>query len=192
MFKSATWLLSAAYLLVIAVFILIVRDPSHNLHPAEAYKDNVILAAVGVATALFVVAIFLERSLAVMNALLFGDELRDAHLARVDSASADAETKATADARVAAAMSKKERMRLLVGFIAGLLISAGGIRTLGGLVAAPNPTDWLFEPMDVLLTAGLLAGGSNGLAYLIQVFSDRLADRAPSEQSQVNALVVTT
>jgi hypothetical protein len=189
MFKSATWLLSAAYLLVIAVFILIVRDPSHNLHPAEAYKDNVILAAVGVATALFVVAVFLERSLAVMNSLLFGDEQRAAHLA---ARSAKPALAVAGQAQVAETMSKKERLRLLVGFIAGLLISAGGIRTLGGLVAAPNPADWLFEPMDVLLTAGLLAGGSNGLAYLIQVFSDRLADRAPSEQSQVNALVVTT
>jgi hypothetical protein len=187
--RSAGWLLTAAFLFVIALFIVTVWQPNHYLHPGEPYKENVIQAAVGVATALFVVAVFLERSLAVVNALLFGDEHREAALMQ---SSADEMVAAAATEKLAHVMGKKERVRLLVGFIAGLLISAAGIRTLAGLVSNTDHADWLFEPMDVLLTAGLLAGGSNGLALLIQIFTDRLGDSAATPESRVNARVTTT
>lgn len=187
--KSANWLLGAAFIFVIAIFILIVWEPSHYLHPAEPYKENMLEAAAGVATALFAVAVFMERGLAVLNSLLFADEHR---VASVLAADADPAVAATGAVKLNEVMSKRERLRLLIGFIVGIFISAAGIRTLAGLVSSATHADWLFEPMDVLLTAGLLAGGSNGLALLIQVFTDRLADNANSQSSRLKALVTTT
>ncbi len=187
--KYANWLLGAAFVLVIAIFILTVRDPGHYLQAAEPFKANMIEAAAGVATALFVVAAFMERGLAVVNSLLFGDEQR---AAIIQLSSTDDTTVTAGVVNLAEVMGKKERLRLLVGFVVGLLTSAAGIRTLAGLVDPTTPTDWLFEPMDVLLTAGLLAGGSNSLALLAQVFKDKLRGEAGAPSSRLRTLLATT
>ena len=187
--KYANWLLAVSFVLVISVFILTVRDPDHLLSAGEPYKGNMIEAAAGVATALFVVAAFMERGLAVVNSLLFGDEQR---AATIQLSSTDAAIASAGIVNLAEVMGKKERLRLLLGFIVGLLISAAGIRTLAGLVTATEPSDWLFEPMDVLLTAGLLAGGSNGLALLAQIFKDKLRGDANTPTSRLRALLATT
>lgn len=183
--KAAGWLLGVAFALVVLIFILITID--NPLGGAQPYKQPILESALSVVTSLFVVALLIERSLAIVNSLIWGEEQRKVELQLVDG-----KDKADARKSLAEVMAKKERLRLLLGFVAALFVSAVGIRTLQGLVELSAPSA-LFYPVDVLLTAGLLAGGSNGLAFLIQFLKDMMT-RDPSKPAPTlrSRLVTTT
>lgn len=68
------------------------------------------------------------------------------------------------------------RFALRLGFILGVAVSAVGVRTLEGLLApgALPPTlspfhQTAFHTLDVLLTGGVIAGGSDAIHKLIQL-----------------------
>ena len=72
-----------------------------------------------------------------------------------------------------------QKRALWASFVAGLLISLAGLRCLAGLVQL-QPADgtviepfqkFLFHFVDVLLTGGLIAGGSEGLHKIAQVYA---------------------
>lgn len=80
---------------------------------------------------------------------------------------------APALAAVEAVDAKRERARLLLGFAAAFMISAAGARTLIELIDTTKATLTPFGTMvDIMLTAGLLAGGSNALAKLVEVLQE--------------------
>ncbi|HEY0026291.1 MAG TPA: hypothetical protein VGC35_00295 [Allosphingosinicella sp.] len=159
---------------------------------AAKYVGNISDAAASLVASLTIIAVIMERALAVINSawlaeeseaaraqmrsaltraallqkapagLLSADDIRDV-LTDVDTAVAD-------DAAVEA---KKKRIRVVVGFLFGLAISAAGVRSLAALVE-PDPTDVLsqinlFNAVDIVVTAALLAGGSDGMAKLAQL-----------------------
>ncbi len=71
-----------------------------------------------------------------------------------------------------------QKFAMRAGFAAGLLVSVAGLRCLEGLVelkaSAANISDlqrFLFQLVDVMLTGGLIAGGSEGLHKLSQIYS---------------------
>jgi hypothetical protein len=106
------------------------------------------VAAATTVTALLAVTLFVERAMAVFNAIVFGEEHRqaEAKLLGGDFAQGAEEMKAV--------LGKKERMRLFGSFIAGAFISAAGVRTLSGLLHVTDPsTNPFFLPVDVVLTA---------------------------------------
>ena len=80
-----------------------------------------------------------------------------------------------------AAVQQKSGTRgwaLWAGLVMGLAISLAGMRTLNSLVT-PDSYALLsvdqknfFDLVDVLITAGLISGGSNGLHSILQVFID--------------------
>ena len=144
---------------------------AHRAGGGLEYSDDMLEEGGKVAGALFVVAVFLERSLAVLNGLWSGDPVRRARAALATDRAAGLMLMAEADLW-------KERVRLAVGFLFALLISAAGARTLEGLMAAPEAGDQraLFHGVDMVLTAGLLAGGSNGLAQLIELLKAQVQD----------------
>jgi len=149
---------------VLAVAIVAVALLAHQAGGGSAYKDDMFTEGAKVAGALFVVAVFLERSMAVVNGLWASEPVRSARARLVRGGSG-------ALAQLQAIDTSKERVRLALGFVAALVVSAAGVRTLEGLMAAPSGGDQrtLFYGVDMLLTAGLLAGGSNGLALIIDV-----------------------
>jgi len=101
-------------------------------------KDFLWGAATSVVTGLLVTTLLVERSVAVFNALLFGDQQRGAELQLMglrEPASASAAAEA-----VAAVHKAKERLRLLLSFGAGLFVSVAGVRTLGGLMVTSVST----------------------------------------------------
>ncbi|WP_316395237.1 hypothetical protein [Bradyrhizobium sp. 33ap4] len=110
-----------------------------------------------------------------INDLLFGEEQQTADAAFFASESA------TARQALVEVSSKREATRLAVGFLFGLLVSGAGPRTLEALLdLSPVPPlqlsgshRTLFYGVDVVLTAGLLAGGSNGLAVIIEILKKR-------------------
>jgi len=88
--------------------------------------------------------------------------------------------------------SQTQRIALWSGLTLGLLISAAGLRTLQALVdpealsRLPKTQVVVFHLVDVLLTGGLIAGGSEGIHKLTQVYSNFMeatAQRAKGEAS---------
>lgn len=151
--------------------------------------DAMAIAASKVLGGLFAIALVLERALAVVNDLLFGQERANAEqmlaAVRIERQAAPPGTAAAAAgaAKVVPALraveevdTKREQMRLLVGLAAGFFVSAAGIRTLGDL-APDAQLDTFQSIVDIGLTAGLLAGGSNGLAKLIDILHGQAQQR---------------
>jgi hypothetical protein len=150
----------------------------NNLVGPLSYKGNMVLAGTSVIGALLIVTLFVERSMGVLNALLFGERQRNVELQLSQATTLDEQAPAAKE--LATLLGFKERLRLLLGFAAGLFVSAAGIRTLAGLVD-PVPNSALFNQVDIVLTAGLIAGGSNGLAFLLQLLKDIVI--APAENA---------
>jgi hypothetical protein len=141
------------------------------------YVDDMYAAGSRVAGALFVTALFLERSLAVVNGLVFPQERR----LRIQTEDPGVTGAALLEAEqaLAAVKADQDRLRLLLGFIAALFVSAAGARTLGALMTMPPKPplplhDELFHTVDIVLTAGVLAGGSSGIAAIIDIISKQM------------------
>ena len=127
--------------------------------------------------------------MAVVNEMVFGERARQAELQRMQAVAQNDDTTA-AEQNIKAVMDSKARLRVLLSFVAGLFISGAGVRTLQGLMVTTAtvggattqlPLGPLFVPVDVLMTAGLIAGGSQGLAFLAQVLKDMAAPPPEAE-----------
>jgi hypothetical protein len=79
---------------------------------------------------------------------------------------------------VAAYSARTKQIALQFGFLLGVLISLAGIRVLSELVApeslaaAPAPQRSFFHCVDVFVSGGLIAGGSDGIHQIMAVYSD--------------------
>ena len=137
-----------------------------KLTGALVYYDDMLGAGTKVAGALFVTAVLLERSLAVLNSLLSTEEERAASMGFVDAEMVRI---------LAAAKVREANVRLAVGFLVAVFVSAAGIRALEPLVKSvpAGAHSTFFYTVDVVITAGLLAGGSNALAEIIDIFKAR-------------------
>jgi hypothetical protein len=164
----------------------------------------------------FLIALFLERALEVFVNTWRGPDAADLDqtvqnqkqalakleaLSEVERAGRQQEL-TTAQADLAAAnlalakyKSGTQRIALWTGLILGLLISAVGIRTLQtfveptwGSTSAQSPQVAAFHLVDVLLTGSLLAGGSEGIHKLTQVYTNFMEASAKlaKERGQTN------
>jgi hypothetical protein len=185
------------------------------------FQSGVTTKAGELVASLFVITVFVERSLAVLNDIWFGeqrelqerklqtageqfvltrrrlDEARathemliqgtapaDAHLLQARTTalqSLDAERQrlveridqlslaiTTGTEAVTKIEAEQDRLRLRLGFLFALLISAAGVRTLESLLlvsAAKLAGEqlWVLHALDMVLTAGLITGGSSGV-----------------------------
>ncbi len=144
--------------------------------PPFSLADNMAVAGATAIGNLLVVSLVLERALAVFNQLFFGDEIVDARQTMIN----DPTSGALDDVDV-----KRERARLILGLAAGFFVSAAGVRTLANLVATKPANFTPFQTaMDICLTAGLLAGGSNALAKLVDVLKERAAQNVSTSRLQ--------
>lgn len=169
--------------LILAVTVAALAWFAKDIPVALPLAANAAVAASAVVASLFTVALLLERALAAFNDLLFGQERSDAQQQLV-AARAPSPAQAGAAPALAPALQaleendrKRERARLLMGLAAGFVISAAGIRTIAGLVAAPQTMTGFQTIVDICLTAGLLAGGSNGLSKLADVLQESAKQR---------------
>lgn len=152
---------------------------------AFAYVDDFTTEAPRIVTTLTVIALFMERALAAINAAWLGSETRKARerLRAAEDAGAlepgdRAELKAAARANVDVE-TRRQRLRVVLGFALGLVVSGAGVRTLAPLIqiagetatgqAVPGGQLALLNSVDILLTAGMLAGGSEALAKLAEL-----------------------
>ena len=75
-----------------------------------------------------------------------------------------------------------------LGLILGVVIAAVGIRTLGSIIdmsAIPNKAQHdAFAVVDVLLTGGLLAGGSDGIHKIAELYRNFFESRSAQERNR--------
>jgi hypothetical protein len=142
---------------------------------------------VGNLTALFLISVFLERALEV-----FVTWWRDADRLKLEQelAHAVADAKTAADAATAerlilqkqhdldAFKAQTARRSFMCGLVAGAVIALAGARALGPLLvalpAAGSPQLLVVTIVDVVITAGLIGGGSDGIHKLVSVITDYL------------------
>jgi len=145
---------------------------------------------VGNLTALFLISLFLERALEV-----FVSSWRDADCRSIehDIRHALAAAKAAPDAAAAAEAertvrekrhalqlykAKTARVAFTCGLTAGAVIALAGARALAPLLAAlppaGSPQALVVTIVDVVITAGLIGGGSDGIHKLVSVITDYL------------------
>ena len=159
------------------------------VHPKalELDADAISHATSFVAVALMI-SLFMERALEVFVGVWRNPDLvaLEAELERIaqwlTDASKSAERAALLDQQ---SLLSRRRIRykgetqtfaLRASFFAGLLISVAGLRCLQGLVKLGPHEElsiqrFLFQLVDVLLTGGLIAGGSEGLHKIAQVYT---------------------
>ena len=149
--------------------------------PFKSFTESDILSII---TSMFVVAVFMERSI---EAIL--TPIRAPDRSRMEKELEDIKKAAKSDVTMMQVIATKERelktYRLQtaqraywLSFILGLLISVAGIRTLSGLV---NPEDLkalgvvhrhLFSFVDIVLTSGVIAGGSAAIDKIGRAISE--------------------
>jgi hypothetical protein len=176
----ALWILAAAFMIAVAGLLGVWT------FSATPFVSDVTGAATKLIASLLIVTLFTERSLAAINAAVFGpvekmeiSRLRDLEV-RIESGAADGpslldQVKVIRD-KLAEISGKQERVRVVIGFVFAVLISSAGIRTLSALLMvdgagglADGEQKDFAHAIDIILTAGLIAGGSNGLNQLLQI-----------------------
>jgi len=149
-----------------------------------------------VVTSLLILTLLIERSLAIINTTLFGREkrkLEDALRKVKFDFEVDLEAgKDPGDVKGAAwgalkalreIADKEEKLRIVIAVPVAFFLSAVGVRTLSALmmingVAAESIQGQALLGADIVLTAGLIAGGSNGLAQLLKLINDALKPKS--------------
>jgi hypothetical protein len=154
------------------------------------FHDNLQQQAVDLLTNLGVLVLVLERALELYASIWFRkdripldetvsktDAMVDLELKRsaVPETADDAKLASVLETRKTAIENLKEYKQktmtytLRVSFIAGVIISIAGFRVLDSLFISDNITGLqllIYTYVDILLTAGILAGGSNGIHSL--------------------------
>jgi hypothetical protein len=146
------------------------------------YRNDIVGEATKLVGALTVITTFVERSTAVLGTIWFEDRIAVARarvavaeqLARDDPAAEEHREELRASAVAFAQLeAEKARMRAWAALFIALLVSAVGVRTLErlqnleGVAASLSVLQLgLYRSTDILITAGLIAGGSAGIAAI--------------------------
>ncbi len=148
--------------------------------------DAPFLTALSQLGILYIVALFVERSLEVLiKAWRQGGKSRLEEEVR----SAEADAKAEAEKNLGEYRTGTQRRALLVGLTLGVLVSLSGVRLLGPIFEFDVSDPWSFQQAvfqftDIIVTAGLIAGGSATIHELMALVDDFLkASRKSAKQS---------
>lgn len=154
----------------VEVVVMVFRDKRADLlHEAEA----------GIARALENAA-KTESALAV-NAT----SSQEAKTAAADAAKVAQEALVDAHEKSLIYRAETKEVALFVGFVLGTLTSFAGVRALQGMLAESAAPSSVFSAIDILITGAMLAGGSEGIHRMANVFTsfmDSLSARADQSQ----------
>ena len=135
---------------------------------------------------LYIVALFVERSLEVLiKAWRQGGKSRLEEAVRLAEEGAKAETERALEEYRAGT----QRRALLLGLTLGILVSLSGVRLLGPIFEFDAASTWSFQQAvfqftDIIVTAGLIAGGSSSIHQVMALVDDFLkASRKRAKQS---------
>lgn len=173
-----------AILFIIAILAVVVFFK----FSAIPFQKDVLSKIGGLLTLLFFAALLLERALDVFLTLGRApkseelDELITKLRNLLSANVAAAVDRSAGEAELLAAQKEKREWRagtrsiaMWLGFILGIIVSAVGIRTLGSIIDISmiednNAQVFAFGIVDIVLTGGLLAGGSDGIHKISELF----------------------
>lgn len=150
------------------------------------FKNNMADEAGKLLGALLVIALFLERLLAVCNIIIFAQKEREIEGALLQVGNSREQYNELIKAYTNLE-GEKDRLRVIWAFLMALVIAGAGVRTLAPLIMLPvvspaepfplwtDPQKSFFSFVDIVLTAGILAGGSDGIAKLISTLKLQLS-----------------
>lgn len=188
--KGTLWIITGILLLIIFLLIVIYWPTSMAFKPFELTTITQLLGF------LLMIALFLERSMEVFITAWRGPDLAELErqtklqkeiLDKIQQGQVQAsdqelqqaiEAFDKIDRKRITFKSDTQRYALRTGLLTGLLISAVGVRALHTFVDTEvlDSLPWLqtvaFNLMDICLTGGLIAGGSEGIHKLTQVFTN--------------------
>ena len=150
--------------------------------PDEAEPFQTALIQLGI---LYIIALFVERSLEVLIKVWREGE-KGSREERVRLANEGARLEA--EQHLSEYKAGTRRWALLGGLTLGIMVSLAGVRLLGPIFASELPNEQyqkaLFHFTDVILTGGLIAGGSATIHQLMALVDDFLkASRNRTNQS---------
>lgn len=165
-----TWLV----LLVIAVAVVIFCT-GDSLKPVVATGEDLFLRTLGQLGILYIIALFVERSLEVLvKAWRQGEKSRLEERVR----NADENQRAENDGNLQEYRTGTQKRALLLGLTLGIMVSLSGVRLLGAIFefggATPAFQQAVFHLTDIFLTAGLIGGGSATIHELMALIDDFL------------------
>lgn len=163
---------TALLVLALAIAIFSFGDKMKPLIPADTPFQTA-LTQLGI---LFVIALLVERTLEV-----FIKVWRQGAKSRLEEAVriADGSAKSEAEQAVTIYRSATQRRALLAGLTLGIIVSLSGVRVLGaifdvGNLCAGSFQAHLFQLVDILVTGGLVAGGSKSIHELMALIESFL------------------
>lgn len=176
------WLALLALALAIVVF-----STGDSLKAVETKEGEApFLTALTQLGILYVVALFVERSLEVlMKAWRQGGKSRLEEAVR----SAEEDAKGEAEKALEEYRTGTQRRALLAGLTLGVMVSVSGVRLLAPIFESGVSGGWSFQQAvfqftDIVVTAGLIAGGSKSIHELMALVDDFLkASRRRAKES---------
>jgi hypothetical protein len=178
--------------LVLAMFGIVAVIAARDRTPAAVgFTPFAPQTLMGTFTWLFAIAVFLERAVEVIVMVLRDREAEalqaavDAEQQRLDEAAKAAPTaplnldalhqaqKPLADFR-----AETRQIALCISFVLGTAVSLAGVRAFATIMTPAPPGNWLFPTIDVLVTGAVVAGGSEGVHQIVNVFSNFLSSMA--------------
>ena len=162
-------------LLVVALAVVVIAQ-GDSLTPVDvAAGEGPFLRALVQLGILYVIALFVERSLEVLiKAWRQGGKSRLKEKARA----AEDSRKAEVESELQEYRAGTQRRALLLGLTLGFMVSLSGVRLLGAIFELGDATapfqQAVFQFTDVILTAGLIGGGSATIHELMALIDDFL------------------
>ena len=144
------------------------------------FEDNAGEKALAALGTLFVIALFVERAQEVFVSAwrTLGREQIEAKVAELRRDGTDTAEVRAQESRHREYRHKTRQMAFLVGMILGVLISFVGPRILEAVIpVSTSLTGWqtaVFHGVDILITGGLIGGGSDGIHKLVTLITDFL------------------
>ena len=163
--------------IAVLVLVILIWWNGDSLKPIETEANGspflVALRQLGI---LYIVALFVERALEVLlKAWRQGGRIR----IQGKIATSTDDSRAAAERELQEYKTDTQRRALLIGLTFGILVAVSGVRLLGPIFEFNPATDWtfqfaVFQFTDILITAGLIAGGSTTIHELMALIDEFL------------------
>ena len=163
--------------LTILALAILIWCSGDSLKPIETRSDDspllIALTQLGI---LYIVALFVERALEVLlKAWRQGEKIR----LKDEVARATDETKVNAEKTLQEYRVGTQRRALLSGLTLGILVAVAGVRLLGPVFSLDADAGWTFQMAvfqftDIVITGGLIAGGSATIHELMALIDEFL------------------
>jgi hypothetical protein len=162
MLSFGKWLLLGALVIIIVVFS--VNPQSARFAQDLSFQD--VLAALG---GIFIIVLLVERATEIVITIwrqAKGDQLKkELAVLETSSKAAAAADKAK---ELAEYQAETKGYSLLVGFTLSVIVCSAGIGLLGEIIDSRQGSEQFFRGVDIILTSGLIAGGSDAFHQFVR------------------------